>query len=94
MHKNIVHVVGTGTIGEPLNGLLANFREAFGMDEITFHKRTPLLTDRSKVSALVGHGAKLCVDKAHWRALRILEWSPIMKRRKRSSVPRYCFQEI
>lgn len=64
MHKNIVHVVGTGTIGEPLIGLLANFREAFGIDEITFHKRTPLLTDRSKVSALVGHGAKLCVDKA------------------------------
>ena len=36
MHKNIVHVVGTGTIGEPLIGLLANFREAFGIDEITF----------------------------------------------------------
>ena len=76
MHKNIVHVVGTGTIGEPLIGLLANFREAFGIDEITFHKRTPLLTDRSKVSALVGHGAKLCVDKAHWRAFSDLGMEP------------------
>jgi len=36
MHKNIVHVVGTGTIGEPLIGLLANFREASGIDEIAF----------------------------------------------------------
>jgi len=76
MHKNIVHVVGTGTIGEPLIGLLANFREAFGIDEITFHKRTPLATDRSKVSALVGHGAKLCVDKANWRAFRDLGMEP------------------
>ena len=76
MHKNIVHVVGTGTIGEPLIGLLANFREAFGIDEITFHKRTPLVTDRSKVLALVGHGAKLCVDKANWRAFNDLGMEP------------------
>src|SRR6266404_5116702 len=52
MHKNVVHVVGTGTIGEPLIGLMANFQEQLGIDEITFHKRTPLLTDRSKVAAL------------------------------------------
>jgi glyceraldehyde-3-phosphate dehydrogenase type II len=76
MHKNIVHVVGTGTIGEPLIGLLANFREPFGIDEITFHKRTPLLTDRSKVSALAGHGAKLCVDKSNWRKFNELGMEP------------------
>jgi len=40
---NIVHVVGTGTIGEPLIGLLADDAEAFGIDEVTFHKRTPLI---------------------------------------------------
>ena len=34
---NIVHVVGTGTIGEPLIGLLADHREHFGIDEVTFH---------------------------------------------------------
>ena len=28
--KRIVHVVGTGTIGEPLIGLLATFREQHG----------------------------------------------------------------
>ena len=47
MEKNVVHVVGTGTIGEPLIGLMASFREKLGIDEITFHKRTPLVDVRS-----------------------------------------------
>ncbi|MEK7228759.1 MAG: hypothetical protein AAB154_01820, partial [Candidatus Binatota bacterium] len=63
MSKKIVHIVGTGTIGEPLIGILSTFRESFGIDEVTFHKRTPLLTDRSKVNVLGQKGAKLCVDK-------------------------------
>jgi len=45
MHKNVVHIVGTGTIGMPLIGLLANFQMPLGIDEITFHNRTPLITD-------------------------------------------------
>ena len=56
---NIVHVVGTGTIGEPLIGLLADHREHFGIDEVTFHKRTPLVTERPKVNDLVRRGASL-----------------------------------
>jgi glyceraldehyde-3-phosphate dehydrogenase/erythrose-4-phosphate dehydrogenase len=59
---NIVHVVGTGTIGEPLIGLLADNKEHFGIDEVTFHKRTPLVTEKAKVSDLVRRGAILCVD--------------------------------
>ena len=55
----IVHVVGTGTIGEPLIGLFCHFKEQLGIQEVTFHKRTPLLTDRSKVKALMALGAKL-----------------------------------
>ena len=58
----IVHVVGTGTIGEPLIGLLSALKDDLGIDEVTFHKRTPLLTDRSKVLSLIKKGAKLCVD--------------------------------
>jgi glyceraldehyde-3-phosphate dehydrogenase/erythrose-4-phosphate dehydrogenase len=58
----IVHVVGTGTIGEPLIGLLADNKEHFGIDEVTFHKRTPLITERAKVNDLVDRGAVLCVD--------------------------------
>lgn len=60
--SNIVHVVGTGTIGEPLIGLLADDREAFGIDEVTFHKRTPLIEERPKVGDLVRRGAVLSVD--------------------------------
>lgn len=59
----VVHVVGTGTIGEPLIGMLARFRKELGIDEVTFHKRTPLTTDRAKVNALMSRGAKLAVDE-------------------------------
>ena len=58
----IVHVIGTGTIGEPLIGLPVDLKESLGFEEVTFHKRTPLLTDRSKVLSLVRRGAKLAVD--------------------------------
>jgi glyceraldehyde-3-phosphate dehydrogenase (NAD(P)) len=63
---NVVLVVGTGTIGEPLIGMLTSFKDSLGIDEIAFHKRTPLLTDRSKVLVLCQKGAKLCVDADRW----------------------------
>ena len=59
---HIVHVVGTGTIGEPLIGMLADYRQAFGIDEVSFHKRTPMIEERAKVKDLVGRGAVLAVD--------------------------------
>ena len=73
---NIVHVVGTGTIGEPLIGLLADFRKELGIDEITFSKRTPLLTDRTKVWDLLKRDAKLCVEREKWRTFQELEMEP------------------
>ncbi len=60
--KNAIHVVGTGTIGEPLIGLLTDVRERLGFGEVTFHKRTPLTNDRSKVVDLIRRGARLVVD--------------------------------
>lgn len=60
--SNIVHIVGTGTIGEPLIGLLADHAAAFGIDEVTFHKRTPMVEERAKVRDLVRRGAVLAVD--------------------------------
>ncbi len=60
--KNIVHVVGTGTIGEPLIGLFTDFRDRFEIDEVTFHKRTPLEHDRSRIRHLMDRGAKLATD--------------------------------
>lgn len=63
MSGNTVYVIGTGTIGEPLTGLLCDHREDFGIGDVIVHKRTPLLTDRSKVTDLVQRrGAKLAVD--------------------------------
>jgi glyceraldehyde-3-phosphate dehydrogenase (NAD(P)) len=76
MQKKIVHVTGTGTIGEPLIGLLVNFRERFGIDEVTFYKRSPLLTDRSKVEALRQCGAKLCVNRERWRDFERMGMEP------------------
>ena len=63
MARKIVHVVGTGTIGEPLIGLLSDYREQLGIDEGTFHKLTPLTSDRSKVRDLMRRGARLAVNK-------------------------------
>ncbi|MEM2942955.1 MAG: hypothetical protein QXT81_05995 [Candidatus Bathyarchaeia archaeon] len=73
---NIVHVIGTGTIGEPLIGLLADLRGDLGIDEVTFSKRTPLLTDRSKVVSLMRRGAKLCVEKGKVEDFRGLGLDP------------------
>jgi len=60
--RKVVHVVGTGTIGEPLIGLLVDHRETFGIDEVTFHKRTPNVEERAKIADLMRRGAALAVD--------------------------------
>ena len=59
MARKIVHVVGTGTIGEPLIGLLCDFKDSLGIDEVTFHKNSAHTTDRSKVKNLIKRGARL-----------------------------------
>lgn len=73
---NIVHVLGTGTIGEPLIGLLADNREHFGIDEVTFHKRTPLLAEKAKVGDLERRGAVLAVDEDRNSAFEELGHAP------------------
>ncbi|MFB6274004.1 MAG: hypothetical protein ABEL51_14030 [Salinibacter sp.] len=57
-----VLVIGTGTIGEPLIGMLAGLSGPLGLDEVIFHKQSPLLEDRSKVTHLLKRGAKLAVN--------------------------------
>ena len=56
--KNIL-IVGTGTIGEPLIGLLADLRKKLGISSVYFHKRTPLIDEIGKVESLLRRGAKL-----------------------------------
>ncbi|MCK4413650.1 MAG: hypothetical protein KAY32_08905 [Candidatus Eisenbacteria sp.] len=58
-----VHVVGTGTIGEPLLGLLCTFRKELGLETISFNKKQALTYDRPKVKALIRRGAHLCADQ-------------------------------
>lgn len=53
MDKNIVHVIGTGTIGEPLVGLLAVHKDEFKIDEVTFHKNMPYSHDRAKLKQMM-----------------------------------------
>lgn len=72
MSANIVHVIGTGTIGEPLIGLLARFREPFGIDEVTFHKRTARSADRPKLVELMRRGAHLVADGPTTKDLKAL----------------------
>ena len=60
--KRSIHVVGTGTIGEPLVGLLLNIHDTLDIDEITFQKNRPLLHDRAKVKSLIRRGARLAVE--------------------------------
>jgi len=76
MSKNVVHVVGTGTLGEPLIGMLADLRGELGIDEVTFAKKNPLLQDRSKVVSLEKRGAKLAAEAPKWDEFRKLGMEP------------------
>ena len=63
MPRKIVHVVGTGTIGEPLIGLLADYRDQLGIDEVTFNKNSAVKGDTFKNKrTYLRRGARLSVD--------------------------------
>jgi len=63
MERKIVHVVGTGTIGEPLVGILCEQKSNLGIDEVTFHKQSPLTKDAPKIKNLIAKGARLAVHE-------------------------------
>ena len=93
MERKIVHVIGTGTIGEPLIGLLCDYEDQLGIDEITFHKNSALKNDRSKVFDLLERGARLSVDKGKEREFKKLGMDPDFETEeaiKRSSVVIDC----
>ena len=58
---NNILIVGTGTIGEPLIGLLTNVQDQLGIDNVYFYKRTPLKDEVAKVNNMCQRGAKLVV---------------------------------
>ena len=71
--NRVVHVVGTGTIGEPLIGLLVEHKDELGFDEVTFHKRTPTPLDQPKIKDLIRRGAKLCTDEDSRQGFRAMD---------------------
>ena len=75
--ENNVLVVGTGTIGEPLIGLLARLKDAFGIENLYFHKRTPLDYEVAKVNSLVDQGAKLVVNAGTEQHFRFFGHEPV-----------------
>ena len=76
MERKIVHVVGTGTIGEPLIGLLCDYKEQLGIGEITFNKNSALQSDRSKVINLLKRGARLAVNEDRLESFKSLGMDP------------------
>ncbi len=72
MSKNIVHIVGTGTIGEPLIGLLCAHKEDFGIDEVTFHKNSARINDKPKIDSLIRKGAHLAANESNMASFREL----------------------
>lgn len=76
MERKIVHVIGTGTIGEPLIGLLCDYEDQLGIDEVTFHKNTASKDDRSKIIDLLDRGARLSVDDGKQKEFKKLGMDP------------------
>ncbi len=57
-----VLVVGTGTIGKPLIGLLTKRSQELGIDQVAFHKRTPQAETTPSIRRLISRGALLVSD--------------------------------
>ncbi len=88
-----VHVVGVGTIGEPLIGLLCDAQEDLGIDEVTFYKHSPILEDRPKLKGLINRGANLAVSDAKIKDFQELGIEPMYEAEeaiKRASVVIDC----
>tara|TARA_Y100000593_G_C4258802_1_gene311090 strand:+ start:14 stop:1120 length:1107 start_codon:yes stop_codon:yes gene_type:complete len=62
VYKDVL-IVGTGTIGEPLIGLLSSLQKELSIGSVYFHKRTPLEYEVAKVNSLIQRGAKLVVNE-------------------------------
>jgi len=75
---NVVLVVGTGTIGEPLTGLLADkdISKALGIDELIFYKHSPRVIDRPMMKGLLSKGGHMCARHEKFDAFRELGIEP------------------
>jgi glyceraldehyde-3-phosphate dehydrogenase type II len=76
MRSKTVLVIGTGTIGEPLIGLLSRLKDKLGIGRVIFHKRTPLDYEVAKVNSLVSQGAELAINSGLEKAFEALGHTP------------------
>lgn len=76
MERKVVHIVGTGTIGEPLIGILCEQKSNLGIDEVTFHKQSPLTKDAPKIKNLIAKGARLSVHEDRVSAFKEIGLDP------------------
>src|SRR3989344_2796796 len=74
--KPRVHVVGTGTIGEPLVYLLAEQRKELGLGRISFHKRSPLVEEVGKVKRMIEAGVIFSADEDKFSRFKELWLNP------------------
>ena len=88
MARKIVHVVGTGTIGEPLIGLLCDFKEDLGIDEVTFHKNSPIKSDLAKVNNLLKRGARLTTHQEKFETMPCFQ--EYGSYTNSNTVPKFC----
>ena len=89
----IVHVVGTGTIGEPLIGLLCDAKDELGIDEVTFYKHNAKLIDRPKIKGLVNRGENVAEEEQKIKEFQELGTDPTYEAEeaiKRASVVIDC----
>jgi len=63
MARKIVHIIGTGTVGAPLIGVLLGRREQLGIEEVSFQPDLKALENKAFLNGLVARGAKLCVNE-------------------------------
>lgn len=75
---NTVLVVGTGTIGEPLIGLMSRMKDELGIDNVLFNKHSPNITDRPMVNSLLKAGAELVVKKGKRKEFTEIGLDPTM----------------
>jgi glyceraldehyde-3-phosphate dehydrogenase type II len=76
MPRNVVHIMGVGTIGEPLAHLLLKHADDLGIDEVTFHKHSPAQDDIGKLSRLIRAGGKLVCDKSKFDSFKSIGFKP------------------
>lgn len=75
-----VLVVGTGTIGKPLIGLLTKRSSELGISEVAFHKRTPEQKTTPSIRRLIQRGAIFATDQDQFDAFHKLGLEPQMSR--------------